>query len=183
MADMVWAVSAAVCMLFVLSMILYLRKKKQADQEAEEKDRKQRQEATVAASMMGGTMGKKLTLSSEELDRNFDRLCLLFSRPTAPARKEAPKPAPTPPKPATAPPKPAPEAPKPASEAPKPVPSAPKEAPKLPPAAPQEDTKPAEAPKHRAGPLKAELKAKPESPKKASEHIKSEMDQAVKETL
>ncbi|KAJ8344749.1 hypothetical protein SKAU_G00289420 [Synaphobranchus kaupii] len=158
MVDVVWAVSMAVCAVVILNVILYFRKKNQAELVAEEEQR-MRKHAVAVAAAVGGAVGRQLQLSSEEIQQDLDRLCLLFGHSTEPARKR--------------------EAPKPPPEAPKPPPAAPKEEVPKPPAEITE--KPAEARNRPTRPLKTECKARAEDPK-GSEHIQSEIEQAVKET-
>ncbi|KAG7459780.1 hypothetical protein MATL_G00214300 [Megalops atlanticus] len=111
MVDAEWIASFSVCLVIIFGTIIYLRRKSLERQEAEERARKEKRDAAVAVSLMGGTGGKSLTLSRDEIQRDLDRLCLLFSQAAEPPRKAEP---PKPPRAAPA------EAPKPPAEAPKP---------------------------------------------------------------
>ncbi|KAG5831908.1 hypothetical protein ANANG_G00285390 [Anguilla anguilla] len=91
MVDVVWAVSMAVCGLVILTLTVYFHQKNQAELAAEEAERKKKHAAAVAATMGGAEAGrgggKQLHLSAEQIERDLDRLCLLFSISTEPARK------------------------------------------------------------------------------------------------
>ncbi|XP_036409155.1 pollen-specific leucine-rich repeat extensin-like protein 1 [Megalops cyprinoides] len=175
MADAEWIASFSLCMLIILVTIIYMRRKSLERQEAEERARKEKHDAAVAVSLMGGTGGKSLTLTPDQIQRDLDRLCLLFSQATEPPRKAEPQ---RPPRAAPA------EAPKPPAEAPKPrTPPAPVDTPEPSPGAPAPPAEaPKSAPRRLPGTLRTEQRAKPEGPRKGSEHIQSEIEQAVKET-